>query len=218
LPVNHHRGLVITLVVTVVVAVVGVGVLALATNDTDEQITEDDLAAGGFGDARSVGGGWDYQRNVTVDVGGTFVYEFRPIGDGRDAKCIRRSSTGGTTTPVPNGSGITVSIETDASGGCLLSPSSQLFSVGLRVMSGPLEGAQGSFKVYISGSRAPTSSFPYNLTCRGSSPDGLHVPFEIFGAANGQQQLWCRGAVKDPKDPNHQDFLDDGARVKTSRD
>ena len=36
--VAHHRGLVITLVVAVVVAAVGIGVLALTTNDTDEPV------------------------------------------------------------------------------------------------------------------------------------------------------------------------------------
>jgi hypothetical protein len=37
----HHRGLVITLVVAVVVAVVGVGVMALSTNDTEGAVLDD---------------------------------------------------------------------------------------------------------------------------------------------------------------------------------
>ena len=44
----HHRGLVITLVVAVVIAVVGVGVMALTTNDTDESV-RDDVTAYGLG-------------------------------------------------------------------------------------------------------------------------------------------------------------------------
>jgi hypothetical protein len=41
----HHRGLAVTLVVALVAAVVFVGVMELATNDTDEPVA-DDIAAG----------------------------------------------------------------------------------------------------------------------------------------------------------------------------
>ena len=74
---HHHRGLVIAFVVAVVVAGVGIGVMALATNDTDEPVHDDLASASGLVAAPSAGTGEsvplvsvdlrDFPRGATVD-------------------------------------------------------------------------------------------------------------------------------------------------------
>jgi hypothetical protein len=54
--VSQHRGLVITLVVAVVVAAIGIGVVASATNDTDESV-HDDVSAPFLSGGRSLEAG-----------------------------------------------------------------------------------------------------------------------------------------------------------------
>ena len=62
----HHRALVITLVVAVVLAGVGIGVLALATNDTDESV-QDELAAHAYGERLAASGQIGHLR-ITPDA------------------------------------------------------------------------------------------------------------------------------------------------------
>jgi hypothetical protein len=71
----HHRELVITLVIAVVVAVVGVGVMALATNDTDEPVSTsagDIFGVDGYQLGRSLTAAppslGDYRRTWTLNL------------------------------------------------------------------------------------------------------------------------------------------------------
>ena len=62
----HHRGLVITLVLTVVLGGLFIGVIALATNDTDESVLEE-VSAYRLGLQRStVGHATDVARPLAV--------------------------------------------------------------------------------------------------------------------------------------------------------
>ena len=105
-PVAHHRGLVITLVVAVVVAVVGIGVMALATNDTDEFVGDDIAAVSGSallaepnallggsagrGDIWSLGNSYTNLAAIIVDE-----FQIRPNDCGATVRSWTATSPGG---------------------------------------------------------------------------------------------------------------------------
>jgi hypothetical protein len=92
---THHRGLVITLVVVVVVAVVFVGVMALATNDTDESVQEE-LATTQFGlTSEDPGARESHQEiNLVLDPSRQVTVHITPDYDSPPgAKCVKHNAT-----------------------------------------------------------------------------------------------------------------------------
>jgi hypothetical protein len=94
---THHRGLVITIVVAVVVAAVGIGVMAAATNDSDESVQEE-LAPAQFGltaeDPASRESHQEINLVLFVVGSGTARVSIRPDYDSPPgAKCVKRNAT-----------------------------------------------------------------------------------------------------------------------------